>query len=100
MWRTSDGGNGDVSKNNLVEDSWVWGERRYGIYTHLSENTIYRRVVARTDAGAKFQDDPVSPVAVYASAGTIVENSISIDMENSSCDGGGDVYAFYVTPGS
>lgn len=74
------------SSNTLVEDSWVWGKGRYGLYTNSTDggahNVIFRRVVVRLDAVPSWV---CAGTRFYNADTNVAQNVIVVDSEPVGC---------------
>lgn len=68
---------GDSCDNNLIEDSWIWGENRRGLaVSYEGRYNIWRRVVVRGDGEV---ESPAIGFTTYSSIDTLFQNCIVID---------------------
>lgn len=85
-----------TGSNNLIEDSFFFGEGRYCFQLFTCSNNIIRRCVARWDSTALgFLTEPDAAFANYNTDGNFWENCISIDYAYTPEDMrfGGDFYS-------
>lgn len=79
----------DVQESDhvLIEECWAWGSERYKIGSYHSNNTIFRRNVARHDYVVT--SIQCAPFINYDSFNTIWQNNIAIDSDpnNQYCSG-------------
>jgi len=63
---------------NLIEDCWVWGQRRAVAINYRADCNVWRRVVIRDD-DSSVDTNPCIGFSVYDSSSTSVQNMIVID---------------------
>ena len=80
---TNDGGLTIINTNDLIEDSWVWGQNRLIAGTYNSYNIVWRRVIIRGDGcnGVDCQGsgNPNVGITTYSSSNVSLQNVIVMD---------------------